>query len=487
MHQLLRLMYVDQVTPQDKIFINERFDKNIVKETIGDLLCGVSDSGLYELQIRKEEIKKEISHLSGQLKSLKEVVASVSDELSMEQLADKRSRLIEERSALYKKADEIKEDHVTSSNDSEDSKSRLQSLRENIKTVNEQLAKTKNKIEKIKFGITDSEEYIESLKRRKEALQEAASFRSQVGGIKFEVCPACYSKLDVPTSEEVCHLCKSSLSKENPDESHKLKREQEIEIQIEESELLQEKRFERLQELQIRLPALINRQEDLQSRFDSIISSVGSSSDKKVESVYQRVGYINRQVEDIDSKMEVFKKIKHLSKRKDNLVSEMDSVQNEIDIRIKKRRKRRNKSYSSIQKNVKELLKKDLQREEVFQNPSSVSFDFAEDEVLVDGRNNYSASSKVILKNSFHLALFEASLQHEYFRYPRFVLFDNIEDKGMEDERSHNFQEVVAELSQGYSVSHQIIMTTSKISPKLEDSDHVVGPFYTEDNHTLDL
>jgi hypothetical protein len=98
---------------------------------------------------------------------------------------------------------------------------------------------------------------------------------------------------------------------------------------------------------------------------------------------------------------------------------------------------------------------------------------------------NFAASSMVFLKNAFHLAVLLASTQHQFFRYPRFVLFDNIEDKGMEPARSHRFQQLVVESSRATDTDHQIILTTSMIAPELDIAELTVGPFYTHDRKSL--
>jgi hypothetical protein len=67
------------------------------------------------------------------------------------------------------------------------------------------------------------------------------------------------------------------------------------------------------------------------------------------------------------------------------------------------------------------------------------------------------------------------------------VLFDNIEDKGMEQDRSHNFQAVIAEMSASAAIAHQIIFTTSMLNPDLNKDEYVIGPHYTHVRRTLEL
>ena len=80
-----------------------------------------------------------------------------------------------------------------------------------------------------------------------------------------------------------------------------------------------------------------------------------------------------------------------------------------------------------------------------------------------------------------------AATQRDFFRHFRVALVDTIEDKGMEDLRSHNLQNLVVERSQEADVEHQIIFATSKISPDLDNGEFVVGRYYTETEPTLDF
>jgi hypothetical protein len=120
-------------------------------------------------------------------------------------------------------------------------------------------------------------------------------------------------------------------------------------------------------------------------------------------------------------------------------------------------------------------------------HPQSLQLNFRDDAILVDGNMNFSESSNVILKNSAILSLFAAGARDERFYHPRFVLLDNVEDKGMEQIRSHNFQELIVSTSEQISASHQIIFTTSMMNPALEQERYVVGPAYTRERRTLDL
>lgn len=84
--------------------------------------------------------------------------------------------------------------------------------------------------------------------------------------------------------------------------------------------------------------------------------------------------------------------------------------------------------------------------------------------------------------------MFLTSLKDDKVRWPRLLILDNIEDKGMEEERSQNFQKLIVKSSeQASDIPHQIIFSTSKLDPNLEKTPLCVGDSYTVDNKALTI
>src|SRR3546814_3355552 len=88
--------------------------------------------------------------------------------------------------------------------------------------------------------------------------------------------------------------------------------------------------------------------------------------------------------------------------------------------------------------------------------------------------------------------MLDASLLDQRFNLPLWMLLDNVEDKGMVEERSWNFQRLHAAMSEAARVPHQIIFTTSKIAPELDRPELVVGRRYERaarrsEEHTSEL
>jgi hypothetical protein len=136
---------------------------------------------------------------------------------------------------------------------------------------------------------------------------------------------------------------------------------------------------------------------------------------------------------------------------------------------------------------AKELLHDDLDRQVEFRRAQAVSIRFGDNAISVDGEMNFADSSSVILKNAAILSIFSAATLDPSFYHPKFVLFDNVEDKGMEVIRSHNFQKLIVARSEAARCPHQIIYTTSMICPDLDIEDYTIGPAYTHEHRTLDF
>src|SRR3546814_7379173 len=95
---------------------------------------------------------------------------------------------------------------------------------------------------------------------------------------------------------------------------------------------------------------------------------------------------------------------------------------------------------------TKAVLDKDLQEHSDFGEVANVSFEFSGDWIAINGDKNRagSASGMVILKNSFSAGMLDAALLDQRFNLPRWMLLDNVEDKVMVEERSWNFQRLLA-------------------------------------------
>jgi hypothetical protein len=206
---------------------------------------------------------------------------------------------------------------------------------------------------------------------------------------------------------------------------------------------------------------------------------------QKSRSVLMEIGATNNEIFELNSSKTKFAKLHQLYEIRDQLQKDVNNLRDEIERKEMGLAFELNRKKNVISNLTLDILHEDKDHEETFRDGKKVDFDFGEDRVTIDNRALFSASSMVYLKNAFRLALLEASCTDASYLYPRFLLMDNVEDKGMEPKRSHQFQKEIIKASAKIKVPHQIIFTTSMIDPELEGTDYCIGPFYDDHNKTL--
>ena len=126
-------------------------------------------------------------------------------------------------------------------------------------------------------------------------------------------------------------------------------------------------------------------------------------------------------------------------------------------------------------------------RQAEFRHATDFSMNFKQNMAyLSDQHIKLSASSSFYLKMTARFALFLASLQNDTMKYPRLLFSDNMEDKGMEEDRSRNFQRIlVRRIAELGNPDYQVIFATSNIAQELDTPEYTIGDSYTQDNKSL--
>ncbi len=301
----------------------------------------------------------------------------------------------------------------------------------------------------------------------------------------FKYCPACLSLLENHEDESCCSLCKTDLNETHRHYAY-MQMVNEINFQIRESESLQKRYRSELSEIASKLPIMSEDLDRLKKEYTELISN-GDAVDAALSELGAEIGFYRSQVSHLNEKMRMIDQVEELIEEKSKANDTITKLKDSLELLEESTKNRVDQVYSSIEAFAKELITSDGGYENIFDNPDDVTFDFARDKMAVNGRSKFSASSMVIMKNSIRAAIFIHSVGDKMARLPRFILMDNMEDKGMTAERSQNFQRVLVEKCDELEENYQIIFTTSMIDEGLNKSDYVVGPFYKKGEHTLQL
>tara|TARA_R110002096_G_scaffold435816_1_gene663004 strand:- start:22638 stop:24644 length:2007 start_codon:yes stop_codon:yes gene_type:complete len=492
MHQILRLIFVDQLTPSDEMFGSEDFDSPAVKREVGAILCGYYSDAEYRLRADLRTAADELQELKARQKILDEFVLDTEQDISVlsvqTQLDNARFKLTEAEASVRT----VLENPRSRREITTEYKRQLKAAQKDVENAAHDLGRSERELVSTRFAIEDSQLFVDSLDRTLAALEQSASIRDALGELPIRSCPVCHHPVALVADESNCPLCKETRSP-GADETQLLRMRSELTLQREESLRLQDERQEQMLRLEVVVPQQKVALKTTRMKLGRLQESIDPAIDATIGTAYREAGYLQGVVEDLERQLRMVQELEAARERRSRLDAEINRMKSELAAAEDKTEERRSEARRLISEHTVELLRRDecnAQGEPVERGLSechSVDFSFSKGQVRVDGRRTFSASSMVILKNSFHTAMLLASLDDPDFRYPRLLILDNIEDKGMQPSRSHNFQHLLLDVSKNTEVDHQIIATTSMIAEDLRGSEHIVGQYYTSTRKSLVL
>lgn len=476
-NDLLRLIYEDQASSSQKIFLSVNHpEADAKKQAISDLMLGIDEFELLKLKTDLKNKEREYSNYEGQLRQIYSVLGSAEFELSIEKINSERQKLLIDRLSAE---EEIS--HLYSNKTKFDSKEHeiyAQKLRLELSNLKERISDLGQKKASLQLEIEDSQEFITSLEARLEAINVSVSVTSEFGGIDFNHCPSCYKPLTQEADPGHCPLCKSEFDTDGGDIALGImKLRNEMSFQLHESRSIVELKKGLIGKLETEL-AKVNIEFKSATRKNEDIISYLSPLDAQAKNLITRLGYFDRALEDLESKVELANKLKELSDLKATLNEEISKLKDKIVAENLKREKRKSEVYTRLNDLTVSMLAVDPKPE--LSQVESIEFDFGKDKLIAVGKASPAASTGVFLKNSFFFSMLLISLEKKFVRYPRFIIMDNIEDKGMETERVQALHAEIVKRSQQSDVVHQIIFTARSevMSDELENSEYCVGENY---------
>ncbi|MGY4456582.1 hypothetical protein ACVWYI_000542 [Bradyrhizobium sp. LB13.1] len=487
-HQILRLLYSDQLSPVENIFrFESRFDPPALRDAIGRLLAGGYESALYENAVRLRELTRQFDAKSAELRSLFSVLGNTQHSLTLTWLDAQRSNFEAERTALQNQIELAERQLFVSSKDDELTLKAQNEAYSKTQALQKSLGAVRQERDALQLAISDSASFISTLEQKLRALTDADMTARHIGDVRFNNCPACFAAIeDKAEAVHSCHLCRTPFDTARASDRI-VALINDTALQLKQSRLLQDRRQEKLEGFGKRLETLESEWMTSSRELSSLQRLPSSDAREQLRALHRRSGYLDRQIEDLNEKAHIIQLVDKLSNEKNDLNDAINRLKSQNDALQASQARRLEQAYTLIADEVRDLLHHDLRRQDSFESAKSVQFDFATNRISVDGHSYFSASSRAILRSSFFLGFFAAATKDSQFRHPRFVMLDTIEDKGMEPERSHNFQNLILKVSNASQVEHQIIYATAMIAPDLDDEGYVVGKYSTRDDHTIDI
>ena len=484
MHQILRLIYVDQLSATEKLLNADLNCDNVTtRRAIGEYLLGLDDLESHNLRQDLISANKEFETLNGELKAIYKMfgndASSINRQALLNELNDANhtiNGLAEKRSSIQRGEEEQLDDKA---------KKRLEVLQKDIEKLNSNISCITNQRHSTNVELIDTQQFLEALEYRKIGLSQSKLINNELGGLTFKYCPSCLSPIGTNDSHDSCGLCKTSIQDRERDYAY-VQMSNELNFQIRESKFLIEDFKQQVESLNSKLPA-INRQVEIAKGEYSELVSYSDSRSALIADVSTKIGFYKSQLVNIEEKMELVNKVEGLIDLKQKAQNRINEIEERLD-QIKEQNKNRYENvFESIEKHTSDLLRADGGNENVFDNVTEVLIDFSKDRMAINGRSKFSASSMVVMKNSIRLSIFLHAVDDDLSRLPNLLIIDNIEDKGMVPERSQNFQHTLISACNELENDYQVIFTTSMIADDLNDTPNCVGPFYPKGSHTLEF
>jgi hypothetical protein len=358
-----------------------------------------------------------------------------------------------------------------------------QKMQTRLRGVSRNLNRTEQRATTLSDEIDEIGQFLSYLEDQLATLTATDELAEKVGSIEFQYCPACLKPLSEDRARH-CIVCHTVLD-DDATKSKYFEIRIDTELQIRESRQLLDSKTSELANERITVRALRRDYTSLLSDFTSRYDVSNSPRESFLAERNRRIGRIDYELSYLEELRAIVQRIDVLSAERAALNDEISRVETLLRRLSASAITRRSKAMALIGSIGRNILKQDLSREDSFDDPKSFSVNFADDAMLVDGKMNFAESSNVVLKNATLLSMLLAACYDLDFWHPRFLLMDNIEDKGMEPPRTHNFQRLIIAEAQKLSVPFQIIFTTSTPDPSLEDSPLTVGPKYSRQSKTL--
>lgn len=512
MHQILRLIYLDQESPLSSLFFFDQWDKELTRETVARLLMGLYDEELSQAKLEKEQVEKDIEivirkkkvaaelledpktmssqFLKGMIRGIEEEAVRISERVKelRELSPDEEIRYIEapvvrelalpaeNQTNLPVKARKEKEKKVSFE---------FQRCQEEISTLRKEAGRIETKVNQLKAEIDDSVYFLDVLRKKREAVERSIATRDYFDALNLDLCPVCLSELSLKEPGH-CPVCDAPVES-SKGENQALRIQLELDHQISESEALLKANKTELDNLKDRLRTKKRQLTAAQRQFDDAVRNVRSTRDEEIDHLLETKGYKDAETNQYRTLLEYAERYERFSKELSDLQLHLDRLTNYIKAEENRIEREQRDIDQSISENGVFMLNNDQERQQEFMHANDFKVNYKQNLAYISNqRIKLSASSAFYLKMAARFALLFASLQVDTMLYPRLLFSDNMEDKGMEEERAKNFQRmIVKRLQELGNEDYQLIFATSNIADELNTPDYTIGEEYSQNNKSL--
>lgn len=485
-NQVLRLLYSDQLSSVEKIFRQQPFDDAITRETVGNLLLGAFDDKYYEARLRLRAADSDLREVNSRISFLTRTHARDGHPLTEDWLAQEERRLKAELDEINEEIAAVEDNIFNSQFDDRLTLNDQKETYERVAGLQVKLGELTEARDQLELEVADSGAFISSLGRKLDSLQQSKVVVDELNALAFDFCPSCFAPISDVEIEGACSLCKQASDHERTKE-RALRLINEYARQKQNSIDLQDARRDQLTRLNAEIVKIGELWEQASRHYSVSLRSPTTELRSRLRKLNRDAGYLQRELEELATRKAIIAELQEARQLRDKLNAEMENLKAVIEVSERRSREQISRARKKVENECLDFLRQDLERQSTFANADRVDFEFDGDRISVNGESYFSASSMVYLRNSFYASFALAAANDKSFYHPRFLLMDTVEDKGMEPERSRNFQRLLHQKCSSAASEMQVIIATSMIAEELDIPEITVGEYFTHTNRTLKL
>jgi len=486
MHQIMRLIYLSQSSDSNRIFRKEssRSDNENTRIAIAEFLFGLDDLETHSYRQNLLKYERDYDNSTAELRAYFELLGNDAD-----LTVDKINEQIKEKNIELEKIEEKKDILLESTDNLDNNEEYSQTEERNsslikIQAITNKITIKNNELQSHKIEIQDCILFGKNLSHRIKSLNESKETYKNLGQISFEYCPCCLTPVVEHSKNDTgCALCKSTEAMTSLEEKY-IETLNELQYQQRQNDKIIVKLSETVEYLE---DYLKNKNQELQLLQNRLfeLSLVSNKRELAITSIIEERTEKLIEINSLQDKVEPASKVDDLKKKREHLTQQIATCRTNIEALEAKNVKRKEYVYSKLSEFATKILEGDSGNEDKFKTATQLSseVDFAKDRWLLNERVNYSDSSNVVKKSALHLAFLLFSIKDQTCRYPRFSIMD-FECGDINEGRSHNLQKLIASSLDGLT-GYQLIMTTSKIEPTLNNDKYGVGRYYDKNDYIL--
>lgn len=491
MHQILRLIYLDQESPLSSLFFFDQWDRELTRETVARLLMGLYNSKLGDAKREKDMMEKDIEELERKKRVAAELLEDPQT-MSTDFLKQMIENVTEEVQQITDRVIALRNHPLNLA--TLNLKLEYQRLKETMAAQRRDCGQLESRLMQLKAEIDDSVFFISALRRKRDALNHSNDTRDFFDNLKLDLCPVCLSELQ-SVEPGHCPVCNAPVDGEKG-KTQAARIMLEYDFQIQESEALLKLNQEEYDELKEKHRTLRRQVTAAQKQYDNAVLNVRSSREEEIDGLLQEKGFKEASASRYRDLLEYAERYERISLQLSEKKLQLERLTNYIAATEANIEKAQEDIDAVISQNGLFLLRNDEDRQTEFMQASDFKVNYKQNVTYISNqRIKLSASSAFYLKMAARFALFFASLQEDSMLYPRFMFSDNMEDKGMEEERAKNFQRMIVKRLQEIEAqkngtlniepSYQLIFATSNIADELNVPKYTIGDYYSQDHKSL--